>query len=112
MVQRDLYSKVSENVAVKNKFRWDWLDQKVGDVRVGDVIRKIESDGFVKCSCCSGKMVNYGSGGFNAIKKHMLTEKHRTSYASVDGGTTFAGTVRTFSFLSSSCLVNVRGSVI
>ena len=72
VLQRDLEPKVNENRTVRNKFRWDWLDKKVDGVRVGDVIRKIDVDGSVKC-CCSDKLVHYGTSGFKAVRKHMLT---------------------------------------
>lgn len=64
VIVRNEAPNTNEKKDVKNKFRWDWLDQKVEDIRVGDVIRKIDEDGYVKCICCAGKkLINYGTSG-------------------------------------------------
>ncbi|KAL8597786.1 hypothetical protein ACOMHN_004901 [Nucella lapillus] len=40
----------------RNEWRWDWLDQKVNDVRVGDVFRKLDDKGYAFCVPCGKKM--------------------------------------------------------
>ena len=68
---------------VKNKFRWDWLDnvftvdldkEKV-QVCVGDFIRKIDVAGKALCIFCND-MINYGSRGYKTIIQHVESQKH------------------------------------
>ena len=76
--------------STKNRFQWEWVSKEVGEVRIGNVICKIEKEGHVHCIVCR-KDVKYGSAGLNAIRQHMTRPKHLANYAAVSGGFTIAG---------------------
>ena len=62
------------DVNVKNAWRWQWLEEKVGDTYLRDVFRKIEKPGFAYCVLCC-KEISYGSQGIPALTNHVLHGK-------------------------------------
>ncbi|KAK7096757.1 hypothetical protein V1264_003823 [Littorina saxatilis] len=75
----------------KNLWRFDWLDevvslswkdeksQKTQDVKlkVGDAFAKINLPGKAQCTLCNN-VINYGSNGKTALKRHLKSNKHLT----------------------------------
>ncbi|KAL8589859.1 hypothetical protein ACOMHN_020862 [Nucella lapillus] len=71
----------------RNEWRWDWLDQKVNDVRVGDVFRKLDDKGYLFCVPC-GKKMSYANRGLIALKTHMARKAHIKNTSAVKDNAT------------------------
>lgn len=61
---------------VKNKFRWNWLEEKDehGDF-LSDYIRKTSGAGTAFCVYCK-QTLNYGSKGKQIIMRHAVSATH------------------------------------
>ncbi len=62
---------------VKNKFRWNWLEEKDADGHfLSDNIRKLNVAGQCKCIVCN-VIIKYGSSGRKSLVGHGRTENHK-----------------------------------
>lgn len=71
---------------IKNKFKWNWLDEEVTfhdsksfehKIYLRDIIEKSTTcrAGHAWCKICCDEL-NYGSSGKKALRKHVLLKKH------------------------------------
>lgn len=60
---------------LKNPWKWEWLERKVGDQLIGRFIRKLSSRGLAFWELFS-KEVNYVSRGWKAFRQHLLKKLH------------------------------------
>lgn len=61
---------------VKNKFKWEWLQEKLdGGGYFSDIFRKLKEPGFVYCTTCTDR-INYGSSGKKALLAHVKRPSH------------------------------------
>ena len=59
--------------SVKNKFKWDWLQQKDGnDDFLSDYVRKIPEPGIAYCLYCHQRF-NYGTRGKSYVLRHAIS---------------------------------------
>ena len=78
--------------SVRNKFKWQWLQEKVDysfktgklagvtqHIIVGKVLAKSTKPGYAWCNVCEDE-INYGSSGKRALKIHLQQAKHITKY--------------------------------
>ena len=65
-------------MAQKNHFKPEWLtyNEKSGQYKLGDCIRKAEIEGRAFCSWCNA-LINFTSRGRVALVDHTGTAKHR-----------------------------------
>ncbi|XP_076440671.1 uncharacterized protein LOC143280062 isoform X1 [Babylonia areolata] len=76
----------------KNKWRWEWVDKTVEDQRVGEVIRKIEKDGYAYCTVCDSE-IKYSSRGFVTIREHLTRPTHQEIFAACRNASRLPGMV-------------------
>ena len=55
---------------VKNRWKWEWLQVKVGRSYLSDCIRKIDRLGYALCIYCNCQ-INYGTNGKTALTSHV-----------------------------------------
>ena len=55
---------------VKNRWKWQWLQVKVGESFLSDCIRKIDLPGYVLSIYCNCQ-INYGTNGKTALTRHV-----------------------------------------
>lgn len=60
---------------LKNPWKWQWLEKKIGDTTIGDCIEKVDLPGEARCNVC-GKEIAYSSKGCTAIIQHMRGTHH------------------------------------
>ena len=63
---------------VKNQWKWEWLQVKVGKSYLSDCIRKIDQPGYalrIYCNC----QITYGTNGRTALTRHVSNsnKKHQ-----------------------------------
>jgi hypothetical protein len=58
VVDRDFDAKKADYKGLKNSWKWEWLEKKVGDELISEFIRKINSKGLAFCERCQD--INYG----------------------------------------------------
>ena len=69
IVQRgDSLSK--EENDLKNKWRWQWMEEKVDEERIGSFIRKVEGVGVAYCLVCR-REIHYRKRGKVALTDHI-----------------------------------------
>ena len=63
---------------VKNQWKWEWLQVKVGESYLSDCIRKIDQPGYALCIYCNCQ-INYGTNGKAALTRHVSSsnKKHQ-----------------------------------
>ena len=76
----------------KNKWRWDWLDEKVdGECVTVHGLVKIREPGFVLCTLCK-EAIKYGSGGKNRLIDHITkSTSHKKIFASLRNSSQLPG---------------------
>ena len=58
------------DLVVKNRWKWEWLQVKVGESYLSHCIRKIDWPGYALCIYCNCQ-INYGTNGKTALKSHV-----------------------------------------
>ena len=58
------------DLGVKNRWKWKWLQVKVGESYLSDCIRKIDWSGHALC-IYSNCQINYGRNGKTALTRHV-----------------------------------------
>ena len=58
------------DLGVKNRWKWKWLQIKVGESYLSDCIRKIDRSGYALCIYCNCQ-INYGTNGKTALTIHI-----------------------------------------
>ena len=76
-----LENKGNSNVndqGVKNQWKWEWLQVKVGKSYLSDCIRKIDQPGYALCIYCNCQ-ITYGTNGRTALTRHVSNsnKKHQ-----------------------------------
>ena len=63
---------------VKNRWKWECLQVKVGESYLSDCIRKIDRPGYALCIYCNFQ-INYGTNGKTALTRHVSisNKKHQ-----------------------------------
>lgn len=74
IVDRDCDTKKVDK-GLKNTWKWEWLERKVGDELVGRFLRKLNSRGIAFCELCS-KNISYSTSGWKALQQHILKKVH------------------------------------
>jgi hypothetical protein len=59
VVDRDFDAKKADYKGLKNSWKWEWLEKKVGDELISEFIRKINSKGLAFCERCQD--INYAT---------------------------------------------------
>ena len=68
---------------VKNKWRWEWLDERDKDrLKYGEWLRKPDTAGIAFCEAC-GRTINYKGNGKKAFKSHAEDVSHKKSIRAV-----------------------------
>nr|XP_047145783.1 uncharacterized protein LOC124818745 isoform X2 [Hydra vulgaris] len=74
-------SEIDKNI--KNKFRWNWLQEKdYNDEHYSAYITKINKAGAVRCTICN-KDFYYGSEGKKSLLSHSKSKMHRQNCAMI-----------------------------
>ena len=55
---------------VQNRWKWKWLQLKIGESYLSDCIRKIDWPGYALCIYCNCQ-INYGTNGKTALTSHV-----------------------------------------
>ncbi|KAK6964629.1 DNA repair and recombination protein RAD54 [Biomphalaria glabrata] len=76
---RENISLIQIDKSVKNKFKWEWLEEKDGMGHfLSSYIRKLEEPGVAWCIVCKEK-IKYGTAGRKSILNHTISKKHQSS---------------------------------
>lgn len=71
---------------VKNKWRWDWLDDEL----MQQYIRKVKVPGQAFCILCNRTLL-YQSGGKRDLQRHMTGPVHLTAMKTVKSNYSLEG---------------------
>ena len=63
------------DLVVKNRWKWEWLQVKVGESYLSDCIRKVDPSGYALCRYCNCQ-INYGTNGKTALMRHVSNSNH------------------------------------
>eukprot|EP00745_Piridium_sociabile_P031851 TRINITY_DN52985_c0_g2_i1.p3 TRINITY_DN52985_c0_g2~~TRINITY_DN52985_c0_g2_i1.p3 ORF type:complete len:114 (+),score=21.14 TRINITY_DN52985_c0_g2_i1:261-602(+) len=88
IVERSKCSTLDESL--KNKWRWEWTEEKVDKELIGEFIRKVEAQGIAYCLICR-KEINYSKRGKVALVDHIKCRNHKTGIESRKTNTTLPG---------------------
>ena len=55
---------------VENRWKWEWLQVKVGESYLSDCIRKTDWPGYALCTYCNCQ-INYGTNGKTVLTSHV-----------------------------------------
>ena len=66
------------DLGVKNRWKWEWLQVKVGESYLSDCIRKTDRSGYALCIYCNCQ-INYGTNGKTALTRYVSSsnKKHQ-----------------------------------
>ena len=66
------------DLGVKNRWKWEWLQVKVGESYLSDCIRKIDRSGYALCIYYNCQ-INYGTNGKTALTRDVSNsnKKHQ-----------------------------------
>lgn len=76
---------------VKNPWKWTWLEKKMYDVPLSEVIRKLDGKGLAYCIICR-KEINYSNRGAIALQDHVSSGKHQSAVKARRTNTSLPGT--------------------
>ena len=63
------------DLVVKNRWKWEWLQVKVGESYLSDCICKVDPSGYALCRYCNCQ-INYGTNGKTALMRHVSNSNH------------------------------------
>jgi hypothetical protein len=64
-----------DDSSVKNKFRWEWFQNIINGVAVGNWARKVVTPGLCMCILCN-HVIKYGSSGKKSFESHANSVRH------------------------------------
>ena len=61
---------------LRNIWKWEWLEKRVGGEMISKYIRKLNIKGVALCDLCN-KHISYAGRGWKSLEQHMTKKLHR-----------------------------------